>query len=421
MKSKWNLLFGTGLALTLILQTVVLQGHAAEAESHALRIDFESGQVSDSRGTPVRTLLTSGDATEQITFGRTEQNVSVKVVSQSALPLPEGIFEPGLNGTPPEGFVETDSTITREGSLVGQAVDSGALERRFMYAMTPTEISLAWAEVPNATAYNVSVDGVVIHSDAQSAFSLGGFAPGDMKTFSIEAVNESGEALSTRTFAAQFASSYRPVSSRSYQTYNSSFVYRTFIPMASVGPLDLPTTLGCGQFLQGNRTFSGDNRTWVTPPFNTPSDNTSYRTSVFLNVNWDNPAPWDIVWSTKVRPTRLLENGVQIDTRTASSDGIQVSDAYTSGAYAQARISHVVGNPYCSAGAITYNAVVRMYRSGVFEVVGYRYPVPAHEVYGGWDVGGYVMWYPIIAMPHTAFVCLLGWCGTQGISASATH
>ena len=75
-----------------------------------------------------------------------------------------------------------------------------------------------------------------------------------------------------------------------------------------------------GQASYPNRTFGGDNRSWATPTFSTPWDTPNYRTMLFANVNWDNPAPYDVIIQGGIGPTKLYDNGTLIETRTATFD-----------------------------------------------------------------------------------------------------
>ncbi|MGO2471113.1 MAG: hypothetical protein ACTH7O_09330, partial [Microbacterium gubbeenense] len=194
-----------------------------------------------------------------------------------------------------------------------------------------------------------------------------------------------------------------------------------FIPDKFVS-MDFATTWGCGQAFKKDRMFGGDNRSYTMPTRSAPYDGVSSKTSVALNINWENSAPYKIQWVKEVGTTRLYENYKLIDSATASSDGIKIIDVSTTSAYAQARIDHKVANPYCIAGAITYNVMFRWYRNGTFEVVGWRRPVPNHEVYGGWDNGkGLINWHTLGKYGNLGFHCLTGACGTRDMNISQRY
>lgn len=64
---------------------------------------------------------------------------------------------------------------------------------------------------------------------------------------------------------------------------------------------------------------------------------------------------------------------------------------------------------------------MRFYRSGTFEVSGSRFPVPAHEIYGGWDNGGGRFWRPITQLGNEGFGCLTGLCGSKPVYGAVTN
>ena len=207
-----------------------------------------------------------------------------------------------------------------------------------------------------------------------------------------------------------------------YQPNTTAFTYETFITDAQVS-LGFFATMGCGQGGHDNRTFGGDNRSWVTPNYMTPNDQPNYRTMLFVNVNWDNPSPYDMVITGGIGATHLYDNGTLIESRTATFENTQIVNTYKSGAYAQTQWKHSVGNPFCNAGAITYDNTMRFYRSGTIEISGWRYAVPHHEAYGRWDNGSGEFWNAMYLATTDSFDCLLGSqkCAPEKISVSKTH
>jgi hypothetical protein len=403
-------------------------------------IDFQQNQVTDASGTELRAKFSSGDEGESTTYADTVSGTPVVILRQSA-PVdapPAGSIEiddassvvqeaQQVDGSLPAELVGTefvqgaDSQTIRDEAATA-AVDPSAFELRFIQALTPRTVSFAWAAREGVSVTQVVRDGVVVAEGGSTAFSEPGLETGRRYEYQVISLNAAGETVGTRMIPVTLpATSTPPRAGRSYQPWVSGFVYRTFIPDARVN-MDLMTTLGCGQAGQAGMTFGGDGRSWVTPPFNTPWDSTSFRTSVFININWDNAAPYDVVWTREVHPTTLYQNGVLKEQRTASANGIQLSNISASSNYAQAYISHSVGNPFCAAGAITYNAWARFYRSGMFEVSGSRFPVPAHEIYGGWDDGhGNKIWRPLARLSNEGFTCLTGLCGSKQVYGSATY
>lgn len=403
-------------------------------------IDFQRNQVTDASGAALRVTSSTGDEGESTTRADTASGTPVVILRQSApadsltvAPLPpddpsDAIQEAQrIDGSLPSELVGTefvegaDAQTIREETTTAPT-DPSTFELRFIQALTPHSVSFAWASRDGVAATRVVRDGVAVSESRAEAFSESGLETARRYDYQVISLDESGETVGTRMIPVTLpATSAPPRTGRGYQPWVSGFVYRTFIPDSRVS-MDLMTTVGCGQFNQSGMTFGGDGRSWVTPPFNTPWDSTSFRTSVFININWDNAAPYDVVWTREVHPTTLYQNGVFKEQRTASANGIQLSNLSASSNYAQAYINHSVGNPFCAAGAITYNAWARFYRSGTFEVSGSRFPVPAHEIYGGWDDGnGNKIWRPLARLGNEGFTCLTGLCGSKQVYGSATH
>jgi hypothetical protein len=139
-------------------------------------------------------------------------------------------------------------------------------------------------------------------------------------------------------------------------------------------------------------------------------------------VNWDNPAPYDVNWVKSVGTSHLYDGSKLIDQRTASAAGIVIDNAYSTASYAQAHVSHDVGNPFCVAGSIKYDVTFRWYRNGQFQVVGWRYPVPNHEIHGGWDNGsGLATWHAFGKYQNNGFICLIGQCGTRSLNITKSY
>ncbi|GAB3615806.1 hypothetical protein GCM10027416_03630 [Okibacterium endophyticum] len=307
-------------------------------------------------------------------------------------------------------------------------MDPNELDLRFVGAATPQSVALAWAAEPSAITYDVMRDGALLATTSVPEFEENSLPPSSNFVYEIIAKDSTGTPVGSRavpigTPDPTANKSRKDLGIQTYQTYTTSFIYRTFIAPSSVS-MDFMTAVGCGQAGFDGRTFGGDGRSWVTPPYNTPWDSTSYRTSAFININWNNPAgQGDVSWVTDVSPTRLYDHGNLIETRTASSANFNITNAYKSGSYAQARINHSVGNPWCIAGAITYDVTARFYRSGTIEVAGSRFPVPNHEVYGGWDnpSTGLPTWRPLVQVGNEGFGCLTGACGTKPVIASKTY
>lgn len=64
----------------------------------------------------------------------------------------------------------------------------------------------------------------------------------------------------------------------------------------------------------------------------------------------------------------------------------------------------------------------RWYRNGTFEVVGWRQPAPAHEIYGGWDTGtGMINWHQFGRYDNEGFGCLAGGCANRTINVTKSY
>lgn len=421
---------------SLIVGTPAAWGSAPEPPP---TIDFRQNRVTDASGTELRVKSTTGDEGELTTRADTATGTPVVIVRQSA-PVeapptelsPDGSAEAvqeaqQVDGSLPAELVGTEyveganTQAIREEAKTSPA-DPSTFALRFVQALTPHSVSFAWKQDEGVATTQVLRDGAVVADGTAVAFSETGLETDRRYEYQILSRDVAGDIVGTRMIPVTLpTTSAMPRTPRTYQPWVSGFVYRTFIPDSRVN-MDLMTTLGCGQAGKTGMTFGGDGRSWVTPPYNTPWDSTSFRTSVFININWDNAAPYDVVWTKEVKPTTLYQNGVLKEQRTASADGIKLSNISATSNYAQAYINHAVGNPFCAAGAITYNAWARFYRSGTFEVSGSRFPVPAHEVYGGWDNGsGTKVWRPLARLNNEGFACLTGACGSKQVYGSATY
>lgn len=435
----------TAIALFVSLLAGSPAAWSATKSDGPMRIDFANNVVTDASGNALRVVGESGDEAESTTYAETQSGGAVVIVRQSALPdsspdrasdaieaspSPDVIEKAAeFPGTLPAelvgtDFIEGDVPQSEEGSLQSEAVDPSLFTLRFVQAVTPTTVSFAWSAREGVASSRITRDGKVVAEGNISQFAEADLKSGSKYIYEVTSLDAEGGTVGTRTMPLTIPSTKTTakklsVSPLTYQPFVSGMVYRTFIPDSSVS-MDFMTTMGCGQAGQTGMTFSGDGRSWKTPPSNAPWDTTTYRTSVFINVNWGNAAPYDVVWVNDVHPTKLFKNGVLKETRTAPVAGIKITNASSTANFAQAHINHAVGNPFCAAGAITYNAWARFYRSGTFEVSGSRFPVPNHEVYGGWDDGkGNKVWRPLARLTNSGFTCLTGACGSTQVYGSA--
>ncbi|WP_284232464.1 hypothetical protein [Arenivirga flava] len=322
---------------------------------------------------------------------------------------------------PPE-YLTTGESDREEGVLEAAAVDDADFAPFFAEAVTSTSAAFAWVDSDEATAYEVVRDGEPIWEGTATEFLDEGLIAGTDFLYEVTSFDAQGKSIITRTIPittlGERGENQTSMSPMTYQPYGTAYLYRTFIPDNRVS-MDLATTWGCGQAFKPNRSFSGDDRSWATPPASTPFDLTTYRSSVFLYANWDSPDGMSYV--KDVSPTKLYEGNSLIETRTASVNGISVTNLQMSGSFAGARINHEVTNPFCAAGAISYSVDVRMYRNGLIETVGWRYPVPRHEIYGRWNNTGAEFWRTIGQLSNQGFHCLTGACGSETVNLSKTY
>jgi hypothetical protein len=223
------------------------------------------------------------------------------------------------------------------------------------------------------------------------------------------------QALEANTVAAATTVAYQ---------YANAAQYQTFISVQYV-PMGLMENVGCSEaYAMGGRYFGGDNRTFRAPPAASPEWDTDgrYRSMQFAVVNWDNPDGYRMVVIKNVGTTRVYNGSKQlISTRRASDAKVQFLEAASSSTYAQVRFSAVVGDPYCNLGAVRYNVINRMYRSGLIETVGWKNQSPHHEVYGRFSNSlGADYWKTIGQWANTGFYCLVEpACANVTVSKSA--
>lgn len=414
-------------------------GALAEAEPVTVYIDLESPRDStDSHGKPLTISLRDTAAGEASFNAVSAECEPYQLTIQSALPVDEEPVQPQIVDSaalaaareapdlvpdellPPyttepvpavDHFAEIDPTL-----------DDSQMEPVFGYAVAAESASFTWAPVEGADEYRISRDGELLETTDALEAAFTDLHSGSAYNFQFDAVDGDGAILSSRMLPLHALSAKPGLAAPSaFQPYNLALTYKTFIADARVGNFGFFETLGCG--LAGatdNPQFGGDNRSWAPPTAAAPSEAAHYRTMMFTNVNWQNDPEHSVIYRTNIGATTLYRNGVLSETRTASG-AITPSDAYRSGAYAQIHFQHAVTNPFCIAGAITYNATFRFYQSGTIEVAGSRYPVPNHEIYGRWNPSGIETWYPMLQAENEGFGCLIGGCTNPGIALSVTR
>ncbi|HEU5224062.1 MAG TPA: hypothetical protein VFU07_10355 [Candidatus Lumbricidophila sp.] len=385
-------------------------------------------------GKRLQTIAVVDDVGERVVTGRTAAGEAATIVIQS---VPVGSLA---------GLVDTESSMAEPGEVdenPGPIVETFKSELlpsgpemwqpSFAYSATETTASFSWYLA--ADEFDVFVDGEKAGTSTGHTFELGDLDPGH--TYRVEIVGstaETGESLPAsktielRTQPTGLQDPSRQVTDQiaplTYQAYTTAFTHRTFIPEASVG------AWMCN-WGDSSYTFDGDNRSYSYPNFDEPWQTPNYRTLMFANVNWDNPAPYDVIGVKNVGQSVTRHNGAVVHATYASMDQMLFQNVSSGGAYAQVRFNHTSSNPHCKffdanyGGSIKYNEIVRFYRSGLVEVVGWRKPVPAHEGYARFNTSGtpvYDVWLNVFQKPNQGFGCLIdGACANDTINASRSY
>ncbi len=400
----------------------------------------DSGFVTkDAAGQPLKTLTVSGDEAERTLTAQTLEGETVVIREFSAVPveLPKPKTTEELNSdrrlAVEKGPVWTspaDHKLWEGGITADEAkFDPADLKPNFAYAVASTSVSFVWASP--GTDFEVERDRVLVAHGFGSSFEEAGLAPGQEYEYVITSTvagTESSEGAQkiSRTFriktlgtAQKFSAHVAPFS---YQYWTTAYMHVTFIDAAMTPPLESYETFACSGWPWEQVTFSGDDRSWDFPDYTAPFQTLNYRTMMFVNVNWDNPAPYTLYLTKNVGATHIYVNGVLTDTRYATMDNMSFDSPSASSSYAQLVLNHSAGNPFCSLGAITYHDEVRFYRtSGLVEVTGWRYPVPHHEAYVRLSTsGGTEYWNTMFRRTNSGFDCLLGYCTKDSYYANVS-
>lgn len=410
--------------------------NAVQPTSPRFHIDFANdGAILGSDGQTVPEERIQGDDFESISSGHLADGSPLRITRHMSPPIPEepparptiseaavasairyqGTLPAELVGTE---FVDGDSPQSYSRSIAPGPADSATAILTFVQAVSSDSLAASWE--PAGEHYRVYRDGALVGDTAAPLIEQSGLTPGTEYTYSVETYAEDGTLAGSRTWTALTLSvnekASRTVAPLTYQSDRSAAFHASFIADASV-PFDDLVALGCGHYGEAGFAFKGDNRSYTAPQ--SIYYNGSARTSANAEVNWNGGF---INYGAGVGSTTLLRYGNYYDQRTASPDGIQWSLMSVGPNFAQARVNVSVGNPFCASGPITTALTFRWYRTGTFEVVGSRLPVPHHEIYGGWQVGNAYSWHSMRLMPNQGFHCLtLPLCATEGISETRTY
>lgn len=386
-----------------VVLTYGQQSNFVDATGGTIQITSDEDRIGErylsgveASGAPVAILLYKATSTAPATppasdtssqtfvpaYGDWDGDVAAETEVQSNLP----VNVPDLHGHLATATTSTTATIAWDG-----ATGPFTVFRDGVQVATTNDLAYQATGLQPGTSYVFRVQGTQTTSTGQvTDFSV------DVPLQTLAAVAAPASKMTAKTLAATALAA-------NYQKVSTEFVYGTFIPDAKVSGLAaLPCT--------GNASdaFSGDNRSWKKP------DGTAgYRTGMQVAVNWRDGRMSNTKWDN---PSTLIHANGSKETKKASMANMLFEDKQMGGAYAQVRFNHRAGNPFCAAGAITYNVVVRLYRSGLVEVVGHRYPVPNHEGWVRWD--GTYDWNNMFKYSNEGFQCLVGLCGYKTVNAS---
>ncbi|MFT4137012.1 hypothetical protein [Microbacterium sp.] len=403
--------------------------------------------ATDEDGERVQIVSESGgqEDGEGVTLVRTAKGKLAVVTTQWGMPRLQGEVIDSYplvpEGSEPEATITNDALTRTQGFNFDDLplADTSAMEVVFVSAVTSSSVSLAWSSPAEGAEFTILRDGAPISTTVEHDFVDRTVVPSTSYTYEISAKTNGSKERSSWQYSrtiplytlpsstGKISSGSGPIAPLTYQAYTTAFIYKTFITQKYVSA-GIMEAAGCG--LSGGvgygDQFSGDNRGFQLPGPGAPGVTPSYRSMAFLNVNWDNPYPWDVVWTYGVGATKLYDKfGNLKDTRYASTNGIVFQNPSHAGNYAHFGLSHEVGNPFCPpGGAIRYSLPsVEFYRSGTVSVSGSRMPVPAHEAYARFsNSSGSEVWRTLYRGNQGSFTCLIPFfCASENINASYSY
>ncbi|WP_426323142.1 hypothetical protein [Microbacterium sp. E-13] len=393
----------------------------------------ELADIRDSRGQHVRIVKIRDEAKDEKTAVAVAADHEPVLLRSLYAPEPK---EPTSDATEPglEGWVEgvnyfTDSQPRTSEEVIQfndlPQIDPATLKLAVSTATSSTSFSAAWVD-NDGTGYDIFRDGKLLESTSSGSFTQGGLKPGRDYTYTARP-KEGEEAGDEKLFqvhtlpknaADVIAKSADPMAALAMKPVASWFMYNTFITNQYVGWDILQAVGGCAG-VPGDK-YGGDNRVYYLPPlYVDPWDERSHRTGARMKTDW---GPNYVTEDKHVGETRLYtSSGGLKGSRRASTAGIVFSERSVSSSLYSVKLSHAVGNPFCTSGAIRYAVYVNTWSSGVMQVNGYRHPVPAHEAYGLFmNSAGTEYWATMYRGAQGDFGCLSGLCPTQTISKTHT-
>lgn len=394
-------------------------------------MNARSAGLHNADGEAFSVVAESSDVGERIVTAQTDAGGPATLIYQN-VPLENALFP---EDTLPEGEITLSPSTELPPESVDEVLHSVPLSENSAdwvpaatIAMTRSTATVAWHLAVGD--FDVLADGKLLGTSSNGVFTIenlqngAGFAlelQGDVQTQTGDTV-PSSKTLSVRTYPAnENAVKEIVVSPQTYQQYSTAYTQRTYIPDALVDG-------SACNFGSTAYQFRGDNRGPSYPTAAEPNGPIDYRTLMFANVNWDSPAPYDIITRKNVGESATLLNGEVIHESYASMDNMLFQSPQSSSSYASVIFNHSAANPHCEfvfvnyGGAILYHVVVGYYRSGTVDVTGYRRAAPAYEGYARFNTPtGSEVWSQMFTMPNAGFVCLSGLCGTEPMSFSRSY
>ena len=340
------------------------------------------------------------------------------------LPLTPGLgIEIEWDGTSPAPSARLEVDIDEDGIADGVLVSSSA--QASVWAADPLSSPAVLSAAPTPASSSGLLDdwSAALPSATllRFGYELGANGPGDGAISSITigcTLYSFGDStfvaapahakVTTSTFSVSTLA--KPIFSRNSASntpavdlVNSTDVqYRTFLPfydLTETSDLDNTIVTACiamhmvGEVAAGRRTYLPNEATFVgdgrgfEPPEDVVEDD-SFRTMMNVGFDWDSGRFNNF---KDVKDTVIIHNdtGEELDRRTATMDWMLFKNPRQSATYAAVDVSHIANDPFCWSmyqfGAISYDARVEMYRSGLVRVSGWRFTMPSHEVWVRWN------------------------------------
>lgn len=328
---KWNRAVAIGVCVIVVLGGGFLAAPAYSAEQDGGDIPDASsalkGTFQTQDGSAVEVISDDANEGERVVLGRTKNGVAVRFLVQST-----SITDAN------RAAMRRDVAKTRGTEGTANYGHAAKGLETFKVTADPLSPDLKWE--PVSVIANTS-------SDASIAWTAGEFTAtvserADERSHGGEVILEdlkSGsryvaqlESSNTEVVDGQFAAQTRTIEFETlpelvqqesvapftYQNWTTAYTHKTFIPESSV------SAVYCGNW--PTYTFGGDGRSYGIPTFDTPYETPDYRTEMFVNINWDNPAPYDVFWSHAVGASKIYNNGVLQATLYADADDMLVKD-----------------------------------------------------------------------------------------------